>query len=76
VEDWRPVFYEMSTADNVDAKRKAFQRVRTELCNRGDATVTNDVYMLADPAVMSVAALFTKRDTGQERDTSGTSPGE
>ena len=29
LEDWREVFYEMSSADNADTKRKQFQRARS-----------------------------------------------
>ncbi|MGM0584462.1 MAG: AAA family ATPase [Pseudomonadota bacterium] len=46
VEDWRPAFYEMSTADTTDSKKKAFQRIRTELVARGELIVADDRYRL------------------------------
>ena len=46
LEDWRPVFYQMSTADNADAKKKAFQRARTTLADKGEVSVKDDVYLL------------------------------
>jgi len=47
VDDWRTAFYAASTADNADAKKKAFQRARKELVEAGDLAVTDDVYRLA-----------------------------
>ena len=46
LEDWRPVFYQLSTADNAAAKKKAFQRARTTLAEKGEVSVENDVYLL------------------------------
>jgi hypothetical protein len=47
VEDWRPVFYEMSTADNTSAKKVAFGRARTKLVEGGDLSVADDCYRYA-----------------------------
>ena len=47
LEDWRPVFYQMSTADNIDSKKKAFQRARKDLEKKGEISVKNDVYTLS-----------------------------
>lgn len=78
LEAWRSKFYEMSTADNQDAKKKAFQRIREALVSDGRATVSNDVYRLTEPAVSIREKQFTEaaryRDTGHERDIAGTSP--
>ena len=46
VDGWRAVFYERSTADNAEAKKKAFQRYRDELVTRGILAVADDVYRL------------------------------
>ncbi len=46
LEDWRPVFYQMSTADNTDSKRKAFMRARRDLTNKAEVSVKDDVYLL------------------------------
>lgn len=47
VDDWRPKFYETSTADNQEAKCKSFQRVRKDLVARGELSIKDDVYRLA-----------------------------
>jgi hypothetical protein len=36
----------MSTADNIDSKKKAFQRARKDLEKKGEISVKNDVYTL------------------------------
>lgn len=46
VDDWRAVFYERSTADTQEAKKKAFQRDRQALVARGILGVTDDHYRL------------------------------
>ena len=46
LEDWRPIFYQMSTADNAGSKRKAFNRARKDLEKRGEISVKSDVYTL------------------------------
>ena len=46
LETWRQEFYRTSTADNADAKKKAFLRVRTDLVRLGRLTVTDDTYWL------------------------------
>jgi hypothetical protein len=47
VEDWRKAFYEHSTADTAEAKKKAFQRYRDDLVAREILSVRSDVYRLA-----------------------------
>ena len=44
LEHWREAFYSAHTGDTQDAKRKAFQRVRTSLDAAGVVTVEDDVY--------------------------------
>lgn len=44
LDDWRAAFYEISTADTVETKKKAFQRAREGLVNAGKLTVLNDRY--------------------------------
>lgn len=44
LEHWCTEFYKTATSDTPDAKRKAFQRVRTDLVNMGRVTVLDDVY--------------------------------
>lgn len=46
-EDWRAVFYEASTADSQDNKKKDFQGMRTALVSAGSLSVSNDIYRLA-----------------------------
>ena len=45
-EDWRVAFYEMSTADSTDSKRKAFNRARADLQKKGEISVKSDIYLL------------------------------
>jgi AAA domain len=85
LEAWRAKFYELSTADNLEAKKKAFQRTRADLKKDGLATVLNDIYSLNDfstnirtpqfkAAAISKAAAGTNGTAGQ-RDISGTLAG-
>jgi hypothetical protein len=46
LEDWRLIFYKMSTADNTDTKKRAFGRARKELVNKGEVSLEDDVYLL------------------------------
>ena len=43
---WRSAFYASSTAENPEAKRKAFNRAATELVKLGKLTVKDDVFSL------------------------------
>lgn len=71
-DQWRDVFYAAHTGDNDETKRKAFGRARKDLVERGDFTVSDDVYFAHDEALRH--AIVIQRDTGQERDIAGTSP--
>lgn len=46
LDQWRDEFYRRSTADNLDSKRRAFNRVRNDLINSGRLTVTDDIYRI------------------------------
>jgi hypothetical protein len=48
VEEWRPNFYAGHPADSLDAKRKAFNRARQALINRGFVECNEDKYSLRD----------------------------
>jgi hypothetical protein len=47
IEDWRRAFYAGHTGDTIEAKKKAFQRVRESLVGAGDLAVTDCQYRLA-----------------------------
>ena len=66
VDVWRDHFYEKSTADSQEGKKKAFQRVRTDLKEIGKIFVTDDFYSTS--AITGTA--------GHKRDISGTCPGD
>lgn len=51
---WREVFYREDTSDNAEAKKKRFQRARSDLVRIGRLTVENDVYS-AGPSFPSIA---------------------
>lgn len=78
LEAWRSKFYEMSTADTQEAKKKAFQRIRKDLAADCLATVANDVYRVIEPGTSIREGQFAHaaryRDTGHCRDIAGTSP--
>jgi hypothetical protein len=48
LEQWRPLFYAGHTGDNDNTKKKAFQRARESLVNKGFATVLDDQYSTRD----------------------------
>jgi hypothetical protein len=63
LEDWRSAFYAKHTGDTADAKKKAFQRVRSDLVEMGRMTAKDDVYTSTDPAViLAVKLQRDKRD--------------
>ena len=78
LEAWRAEFYKTSTADNQDAKKKAFQRVRDDLVRMGKVTVKNDVYSVPTSDAGMIAARFLgsvkRKDepTGQPEEVDGT----
>ena len=48
LEQWRPLFYAGHTGDNDNTKKKAFQRARESIVNKGFATVLDDEYSIRD----------------------------
>lgn len=67
LEAWRVGFYRKSAAENADAKRKAFNRARGELVERGIIAVDNDHYRLAGENAAvgnSLIAACLQRDAG------------
>ena len=51
LENWREVFYRRATQDTAEAKRKAFERARKELVQKGHLEVYDDMYLLKSPEV-------------------------
>jgi hypothetical protein len=49
LENWREVFYRRATQDTAEAKRKAFERARKELVQKGHLEVYDDMYLLKSP---------------------------
>ena len=49
LENWREVFYRRATQDNVEAKRKAFERAQKELVNKRILEGDEDIYVLKSP---------------------------
>jgi hypothetical protein len=86
VDDWRPRFYSKHTGDTAESKKKAFQRVRGDLVEKGQLVVTDDVYFTKDADLQT--AIMRQRDKrdiaghsekcpgaeGGNAGTSGTSP--
>jgi len=60
------VFYELSTADNAEAKRQAFHRARRDICAHGHMSVDCDVYMPVDIRIRERGQEFMKL-RGQSR---------
>jgi hypothetical protein len=46
LEGWREIFYRRSPADTHEAKRKAFERARQDLVEKGFLEVSDNVYTL------------------------------
>lgn len=66
LEDWRPVFYAEHIGDNLEAKKKAFQRARGDLKKSGRLIVQDDVYSTTD--VATLMTISAKRDNGTGQD--------
>ena len=50
LETWREVFYSRHTGDSLEAKRKSFQRIRTELTSNHVVKVKDDCYRISELA--------------------------
>lgn len=46
VEDWRAAYYQKSTAENPDTKRRNFNKARRDLTDEDYLTVNNDLYQI------------------------------
>jgi KaiC/GvpD/RAD55 family RecA-like ATPase len=81
IEDWRPYFYEKSTADLQDSKRRIFNDTRKRLVQKGELEVSNDFYKLAGENAELIENELAKEikkkqdTTGSDRDYSGSAPG-
>ncbi len=51
LDDWRPIYYQQSIADNTEAKRRAFNRARSDLVGAGLLRAVDDVYSFIEPVV-------------------------
>lgn len=72
-DDWRRAFYQVSTAETTEAKKKAFGRARQDLQQRGDLTVDGEMNVLTlgvfsdlpmAGALQDAIAVLPKRDNG------------
>ena len=61
LEDWRPTFYQMSTADNTDTKKRAFSRARKELVKKGEVSHKSDIYLLTGELAVFDHSEFEKK---------------
>ncbi len=75
IEDWRPFFYEKSTADKTDTKRKAFDRAREGLVRKKELSVESDFYkyigkeseLIENDIVRKIKKIETRTDTDIRR---------
>jgi hypothetical protein len=76
LEAWRDHYYKASTSDNLQAKKKAFQRDRNKLAHGGYMTCESDVYTPIWAGAQDTIALLrqSQRDTGHRRDIVGHVP--
>jgi hypothetical protein len=75
LDKWRERYYSASTCDNAEAKRKAFQRARSDLVNMGLVMCRDDNYAPIDDRLQDVIATSRShrrdsRHTGTNRDMS------
>lgn len=76
LEQWRPEFYKTCTADDQEAKKKAFQRVRGDLVQLGRLSLEHDNYRcpMGDTGLNAARLLASFAPAGT-RDRDGTEPG-
>ncbi|WP_169053204.1 helicase RepA family protein [Falsirhodobacter xinxiangensis] len=73
VDHWRGAFYPKHTGDSIDTKRKAFQRVRSDLVSAGLMAVQDDVYLVRISEIQT--AIFTAGEPRRDkRDKAGQVP--
>ena len=70
LDHWRAAFYDQHTGDTSEAKRKSFQRVRGDLVAIGKLSVSDDTYLVRDPAIQLGIVMHRDR-----RDKAGHCPG-
>jgi hypothetical protein len=74
--DWRDEFHAKHTGETDAAKRKAFQRVRTDLQGKGMISVEHDLYRWNDPTIsMLINARRKSGTSGTARDNVPECPG-
>ena len=74
LEAWRSKFYEMSTADTQEAKRKSFERVRKSMQAYDLLTVANDVYRVTEPGTSIREGQFARAANPDNRTEAGQVP--
>lgn len=76
LEQWRPEFYKTCNADDQEAKKKAFQRVRGDLVQLGRLSLEHDFYRcpMGDTGLNAARLLASFAPAGT-RDRDGTEPG-
>ena len=57
LDNWRDKFYQKSPGDNIDTKRRTFNRARTWLCDNGYLQVNNDLYQVAAKADLDLDSI-------------------
>jgi Mrp family chromosome partitioning ATPase len=71
-DEWRKAFYKIATQDNDDSKSKAFRRACTDLVEKGELDVADDVFSYAGPhAWIKNQAVTAMRTAGQDTDITG-----
>lgn len=71
-DDWRKAFYHIATQDNDDSKSKAFRRACTDLVEKGELDVADDVFTYAGQfAWLKNQAVTDTRTAGQDTDITG-----
>lgn len=71
-DEWRKAFYRIATQDNDDSKSKAFRRACTDLVEKGELEVSDDVFSYAGPfAWVKNQAVTGTRTAGQDTDKAG-----
>ncbi|MCG7493291.1 AAA family ATPase [Thalassobius sp. Cn5-15] len=71
-DDWRTAFYRIATQDNDDSKSKAFRRACTDLVEKGELDVADDVFRYVGSfAWVKNQAVTATRTAGQDTDITG-----
>ncbi len=71
-DDWRAAFLRIATQDNDDSKSKAFRRACTDLVEKGELDVADDVFRYVGTfAWVKNQAVTATRTAGQDTDIAG-----